>query len=442
MKQLRKHLISSVAACILSISMGSIAVADTAKPLSPNGPYADAHFHIANYAFQGVSMYDFIHKYMGDQVLRSVVMPLPLQQKWNAFDHFANDVMPVNYYAGPKTDSPDYYKLYNGPKSELYYYGVADALYAKEYLTLSKEDQNRLDPMITGFNPMDLYGVQHIKRILLSYPGVFSGIGEFTVHKEIVEDKLAGESIAKTITGQAIPVDVQANGKNSLYNPALKKIFDFAGESGLVVNLHSDIYRARIKYDGSALFSDDPEDADHDGMYPDKPYTADMIYACKQSPSAKVIWAHTGLGRFVWPTADHLQRVSAILDACPNWGTDLSWDLVQNYIVNPKENFPSQKEWVDFITKYQDRLFWGSDTVIFKRNKIGKDGKPIIGVRMTQEEYLGEPKDMTSIWKAVGPEVTQKVKIGNYVRVFDAARKSVREWEKKHAKDDIWNLAP
>ena len=51
---------------------------------------------------------------------------------------------------------------------------------------LSKAEQARFDPMITGFNPADMYGVDHIRRVLKTFPGVFTGIGEFSIHKEFV----------------------------------------------------------------------------------------------------------------------------------------------------------------------------------------------------------------------------------------------------------------
>jgi len=58
--------------------------------------------------------------------------------------------------------------------------------------------------------------------VLTTFPGVFSGIGEFSVHKEFVSAKISGETA-------------------SLTNPALDRIFDFAAEAGLVVLLHNDI---------------------------------------------------------------------------------------------------------------------------------------------------------------------------------------------------------
>ena len=104
----------------------------------------------------------------------------------------------------------------------LYYYSFTDAYIATTYLSLPDSLRARFDPMITGFNPADMYGVDHIRRVLKTFPGVFSGIGEFSIHKEFVSAKIAGETA-------------------SLTNPALDRILAFAGESGLVVILHNDI---------------------------------------------------------------------------------------------------------------------------------------------------------------------------------------------------------
>ena len=75
--------------------------------------------------------------------------------------------------------------------------------------------------MITGFNPADMYTADHIKRVLLTFAGVFAGIGEFSIHKEFVSSKVAG-------------------GVATLPDPALHRILDFAGEVGLVVILHNE----------------------------------------------------------------------------------------------------------------------------------------------------------------------------------------------------------
>jgi hypothetical protein len=76
----------------------------------------------------------------------------------------------------------------------LYYYSFTDAYIAMAYRSLSKEQQARFDPMITGFNPADMYAADHVRRVLETFPGVFTGIGEFTIHKEFVSAKIAGET--------------------------------------------------------------------------------------------------------------------------------------------------------------------------------------------------------------------------------------------------------
>src|SRR4030095_1223103 len=85
------------------------------------------------------------------------------------------------------------------------------------------------------FNPADMYGVDHIRRVLQTFPGVFSGIGEFTIHKEFVSSKVSGETA-------------------SLTNPALDLILSFAEDSGLVVLIHSDIDVPFSKHDAKPVY--------------------------------------------------------------------------------------------------------------------------------------------------------------------------------------------
>lgn len=59
-----------------------------------------------------------------------------------------------------------------------------------------------------------MYSADHIERVLLTFPGVFAGIGEFSVHKEFVPSKVSGHAA-------------------SLRNPALDRILDTAAEIGL-----------------------------------------------------------------------------------------------------------------------------------------------------------------------------------------------------------------
>jgi len=89
------------------------------------------------------------------------------------------------------------------------------------YKSLSKDEQARFDPMITGFNPTDMYAADHVRRVLRTFPGVFSGIGEFSIHKEFVSAKISGEVASPS-------------------GSALDRLVDFATEVGLVVLIHND----------------------------------------------------------------------------------------------------------------------------------------------------------------------------------------------------------
>ena len=163
---------------------------------------------------------------------------IPLQQKWDWF------------VSGER--APDYYLLSD---AALYYYSFVDAAIAMEYRSLSEAQQARVDPMITGFNPTDMYAADHIRRVLLTFPGVFSGIGEFSVHKEFVSSKVAGHTA-------------------SLRNPALDRILEAVAEIGLVAIVHCDIDRVR------------------EGERP--VHFDDLLRLFEAHPGAAVIWAHTG----------------------------------------------------------------------------------------------------------------------------------------------------
>src|SRR5260221_1213175 len=164
----------------------------------------DAHLHLTNYIQKGTDIHDFL-AIIGTKVGRVALFGIPLQQQWSY--HNSGDFAPTYYL---QTDAP------------LYYYSFADAYIAMAYKSLSKEEQARFDPMITGFNPTDMYAADHIRRVLEIFPGVFSGIGEFSIHKEFVSSKIAGEVA-------------------SLQDPALDRVLDFAADVGLVVIIHNDI---------------------------------------------------------------------------------------------------------------------------------------------------------------------------------------------------------
>ncbi len=364
--------IAYLTACLAAFCVPSpLQAAD--QPDRSGGTYLfdDAHFHLTNYVQKGPTAKQYIAM-MGNVVKRSTLFGIPLQQIWS--------------YSNSGDFAPTYYLQTDAP---LYYYSFTDAVIAQEYLSLPPKDRARLDPMITGFNPADMYAVDHIDRVLKMYPGVFSGIGEFSVHKEFVSSKVAGETA-------------------TLLNPALDRILDFAGNVGLAVIFHNDIDMPFTK--GTSL----------------PIYYTQMVDVLARHPKTVVIWAHTGLGRVVRPTGSasveaaeraptHLELIERIL-ADPKFANvyfDISWDELAKYATaNPNVITRTAA----LFDKYPDRFLFGTDNVA--PNSIDAN------VRVFH--LWGQ------IFAKVRPETKQAILFGNYERIFDAARLHVREWERTH----------
>src|SRR5690606_23457291 len=102
------------------------------------------HVHISNYVQEGLDIREML-AVMGTRVRRAALFGIPLQQQWS--HRVSGDDAPTYYL---ETDAP------------LYYYSFTDAAIATEYLSLPPGQRDRFDPMITGFNPADMYGVDHI----------------------------------------------------------------------------------------------------------------------------------------------------------------------------------------------------------------------------------------------------------------------------------------
>jgi hypothetical protein len=317
----------------------------------------DAHFHLTNYIQTGTDIHAFL-KIMGTRVGRVALFGIPLQQQWSYQN--SGDFAPTYYL---QTDAP------------LYYYSFTDAYIAMAYTALSKDEQARFDPMITGFNPADMYATDHIRRVLQTFPGVFTGIGEFTIHKEFVSAKVAGETA-------------------SLTNPALDRVLDFAAEVGLVVLIHNDVDVPFPKEGNPPI------------------YLAQMKALLRRHPNVPIIWAHCGVGRIVHPVKEHAAMLEEILadPAMKNVYFDISWDEVARYIVSTPD---SLRITAGLINRYPDRFLFGTDEV----------------APAAQEKYLKIYVQYDPLWKALTPETSGKVRKANYERLFDEGRRKVRAWE-------------
>ncbi len=348
-----------------------------AHPLAVQAPgsaneFNDSHFHLTNYVQQGITPTQFL-QIMGTRVGRSTLFGIPLQQQWS--------------YANSGDFAPTYYLQTDAP---LYYYSFTDAYIASIYRSLAPADQARFDPMITGFNPADMYGVDHIRRVLTTFPGVFTGIGEFSIHKEFVSSKIAGETA-------------------SLTNPALDRILDFAAEAGLVVIIHNDVDMPFAKQDTEPA------------------YLAQMKAVLKRHPKTAIIWAHIGLGRIVHPiqvsaeaaerNPTHMGIVDAMLadPALSHVSFDISWDEVAKYAIASPESIARVAA---MLNKYPDRFLFGTDTV----------------APSGPAPYFAVFEMWAPVWRLLTPDASLKVRKGNYERLFDEGRRRVRAWEQANVK--------
>ena len=359
---------------VVSAAVAALAVVPGVRGAAPPPPptdrseFDDSHFHLTNYVQQGIDVRTFL-QIMGTRVRRSTLFGIPLQQQWS--------------FANSENFAPTYYLQSDAP---LYYYSFTDAYIATAYRSLSTEERARFDPMITGFNPADMYGVDHIRRVLQTFPGVFSGIGEFTIHKEFVSAKISGETA-------------------SLANPALDRILDFAAEVGLVVLIHNDI------------------DVPFGTQGAEPVYLSQMKALLARHPNATIIWAHTGLGRVVQPvsvsagaavrSSNHIGIVEGILTdpALRHVDFDISWDEVAKYAVATPDTISRMAALLD---RFPDRFLFGTDTVA-----------PAGAAPYYRVYDLWQP-----VWRLLTPETDAKVRKANYERIFDEARRRVREWER------------
>jgi predicted TIM-barrel fold metal-dependent hydrolase len=341
-----------------TLTGSSMLGAQARKPPGGVPLFNDVHLHLTNYIQEGTDIRDLV-ALMGNKVGRAALFGVPLQQTWS----FGNtgDFAPTYYL---QTDAP------------LYYYSFTDAFIAMAVRSLPRHQQARFDPMITGFNPADMYAVDHIRRVLATFPGVFSGIGEFTIHKEFVSAKVAGETA-------------------SLTNPALDRVLEFAGEVGLVALLHNDV---------DVPFPREGEES-HQVVQ-----LRDLFLRHRKTT---IIWAHVGLGRVVRPVEHQIDIIEKGL-ANPNMRhlhLDLSWSEVAKYLVATADTI---KATAALIERHPDRFLFGTDEVAPKN----------------LHDYLGVYRSYAPLLAQLSPRAREQLLTGNYNRLFDEARRRVRAWEK------------
>jgi predicted TIM-barrel fold metal-dependent hydrolase len=148
------------------------------------------------------------------------------------------------------------------------------------------------------------------------------------------------------------------------------------------------------------------------------PYQAVQLGALlRRHPKTTIIWAHCGLGRIVRPVKDQLGIVDRALSdpALAHVSIDISWDEVAKYLVATPE---ATQAAADLINRHPDRFLFGTDEV----------------APTEQAKYLKVYDMYAPLFARLAPEASEKVRKGNYERLFDQARLRVRQWEKANTK--------
>jgi hypothetical protein len=280
------------------------AIAKPAAVPRPAGTFryrvSDAHFHYVDF-LQTTDGIDAAVKAMDRAGIDHVMFSgMPLVKKWNSAD--------------PR--QPSYYLE---DDSRAYWYSATDVLVARAIETLPEAQRRRFHPFICGFNGTDRNAVDHVKRMLEWYPGLWEGIGEVMARHDDLTALTYGET-------------ARAN------NPALFPVYKLAAELDMPVSIHSNVGSVWVREPG---------------------YLHEIEDAVKMHPETRFIWCHAGVSRRVdIPTLT--EEIERLLSTYKNVWLDLSWVVFEDYIA---PNGTPDPKWIRLIEKFSDRFMIGSDKV-------------------------------------------------------------------------------
>ena len=261
----------------------------------------DAHLHVVNFTQETPGGEALLYAMDQANVGKAVIFGLPVSKVWTAWER----------------EAPDYYLANDAP---CYYYAYTDVIVAEMVRSLPAEGQERLFPLLCGFNPVDRYAIRHVERLYAQYPEVWSGIGEVLLRHDDLTAFTYGES-------------ARAN------HPALWPVYQFAADHDLPVLLHQNVT--------AVSKSDHPV------------YLWELEEAVAEFPRTRFVFAHCGMSRRV-AVPFYYQMVERLLAQYANLYVDYSW-IIYDILICP-EGKPSP-DWLALTEKYSRRICLGSDLV-------------------------------------------------------------------------------
>jgi hypothetical protein len=407
-----------------------------AQKLERKPSKADVHFHHKNYAQQGSNPAQLLKAMHDTGLAYTVLAPIPTNLLvqcggCDAFDHLPaltanqqraidrlwnggrwskalwNEYNPAmgststdihdipNYYISDMkirqafmVDQATYAELLNsdGP---LYYNTMVDDQTADAYLALSPENREKFDPMVTGLALGDMRSSELLIDKLRRRKGVFTGVGEITVYKEWVQEKVG--------------VELQADMTSRV--GALIKLMSTCGVIGMPVVLHCDV---------------DVMPWDRKFYEPAHFENICNFLRKKDCKGTTIIWAHAGgLGKYSRIRDGHLGRLQQVLKdpEMKHVYFDLSWDTVAKQLTMDNEEKlqdPAKiQQLVTLLETYPDRFLFGSDSLA--PNDV--------------EAWQSTELAYKVVFEKLKPEDAHAIKLGNYEKLIVGARKKVRLYE-------------
>ncbi|WP_165673061.1 amidohydrolase family protein [Metapseudomonas otitidis] len=268
--------------------------------------YSDAHLHYVDFFQESDGMRPLLEAMDKGAIDHVMIAGVPVAKKWHE-------------------DEPKRPRYYAGDDAGAYWYSATDVLVADAVKRLPEHQRGRFHPFLSGFNPNDKNADAHIRRMLELDPGLWQGIGEvFTRH----------DDLTALIDGDT----PRAN------NEAMARVYHLAAEYDLPVMLHSNITSKRER---------------------NPLYLAELEEPLRNHPHVRFIWAHAGTSKeihrhqtkldFLLPTLERL------LESYPNLYVDLSWTVLQPYLLNRDGH--ADPQWVALVKRYPERFMLGSDVV-------------------------------------------------------------------------------
>ncbi|MCW3147920.1 amidohydrolase [Stutzerimonas stutzeri] len=276
--------------------------------------YSDAHLHYVDFFQESDGMPKLLAAMDAGKIDHVMISGIPVAKKWHE-----NEPKRPRYYAGD--DAP------------VYWYSATDVLVAAALEELDETQRQRFHPFLSGFNPNDKNADAHIRRMLELHPGLWQGIGEvFTRHDDVT-----------ALTEGDTP---RAN------NEALARVYHLAAEFDLPVLLHTNITSKRER---------------------NPLYLTELEEPLRNHPHTRFIWAHAGTSMELHRHQEKLEfllpTVKRLLDDYPNLYIDLSWTMLNPYLLD--EHGKPDAQWLALVELHPTRFVLGSD-VVGRFDKLGE----------------------------------------------------------------------